>query len=368
MLANFLFFNSMHLLLTVMPLYIQEIGGQPSQVGLAIGLFTLSAVLARPAVGYLTDTWGSKRVLILGAVIFALSPALYILTRSVPSLMAVRLFHGLGISAFTTAYIVLVTDLVPPERRGEAIGLAGIMVPISVSIAPATGAWLLEPLGFARLFQMAAVLALACLAVLLLIREPGGRGAGVLRPRISMTQVLRYRSVWVTCLATVLTAVTYGSVITFLPLFAAERGLGNVGLFFSAYAVATILAGTPLGRLSDRLGRRAVGLPALMALGPIFWLLSGTRGLGWLVGVALLYGASFTSGRVVLNALVVDEAPPEARGSATSLLYGSFDAGIGVGSFVMGLVAGAVGYGGMYAVVGGVALIGAIVFGTLMRR
>lgn len=368
MLANLLFFASMHLLMTIMPRYIQEIGGQPSQIGLAIGLFTLSAVLARPAVGYLTDTSGSKRVLMLGAAIFALSPALYTLTRSVLSLMGVRFFHGLGISAFTTAYLVLVADLVPPDRRGEAIGLAGITTPISISIAPAVGEWLLEPLGFIRLFQIAVVLALVSLAVLLLVREPASRDVKVIKPRLPMIQVVRYRGVWVPCLVNVVTAIAYGSVVTFLPLFATQRSLGNVGLFFSAYAVATVLAGMPLGRLSDRVGRRAVGLPALLALGPVFWLLAGTRNLGWLIGVALLFGVSFTSSRVVLNALVVDEAPPEARGAAMSLLFGSFDVGIGVGSFVMGLVAGAAGYGGMYVVVGGVALIGAMIFGVLIRE
>ncbi|MFQ6058865.1 MAG: MFS transporter [Anaerolineae bacterium] len=368
MLANLLFFASMHLLLTPLPLYVKEIGGQPSQIGLVMGVFALTAILARPTGGRLVDTWGRKRTLLLGATIFILSPLLYTRSRSVPSLLLSRMFHGLGLSCFTTAYIVLVADLVPPSRRGEAIGVAGISTPISLMMAPALGAALLDLLGFRPLFLGAALMATLSWLILLFVQEPRGEDDGYTRGRSGLITVLRQRGVWVPSLAAGLAAITYGSLITFLPLFATERAIGNVGLFFTAYAVATIAVSWIVGRLSDLVGRRNVIIPSLIALALIFWLLTRVQELTGLMGVGLLYGVGFGSARLALNALVMDEAPLEVRGAAASVLFASFDLGIGVGSFLMGLVADAVGYGGMYGVVGGICLVGAALFTALMRQ
>jgi MFS family permease len=366
--ANFLFFASMHLLLTPLPLYIEEVGGHPSQIGLVMGAFALTAILSRPLAGRLADTWGRRGTLLLGAAIFALSPLLYIFSRSVPSLLLSRLFHGLGISCFTTAYIVLVADLVSLSRRGEAMGVAGISTSVSMMIAPALGAGLLDLLDFRLLFLGASLTAALSSLFVLFVREPRVEDADQGEGRSDLITVLHQRGVWVPSLVSGLAAITYGSLITFLPLFATERAIGNAGLFFTAYAVSTIALGWPVGRLSDLVGRHNVALPALVALAPIFWLLTRVQGLGGLMGVGLLYGVGFGSVRLAMNALVIDEAPLEVRGAAASVLFGSLDLGVGVGSSILGLVADVAGYGGMYGVVAGICLIGAALFAALMRR
>ena len=50
--------------------------------------------------------------------------------------------------------------------------------------------------------------------------------------------------------------VSYGGLAALLPLFAAQRRLGNPGLFFTVYALVGLAVRSPAGRLSDRLGRR----------------------------------------------------------------------------------------------------------------
>ena len=65
------------------------------------GLFSLSAVAARPVVGWLVDRWGRKPVLLAGAAIFGLSPVLYVIATTPLSFQLVRILHGVGISALT---------------------------------------------------------------------------------------------------------------------------------------------------------------------------------------------------------------------------------------------------------------------------
>ncbi|MFQ5886499.1 MAG: MFS transporter, partial [Anaerolineae bacterium] len=220
MASTFLFFFSMHLLITPLPLYIKEVGGEPSQIGLVMGMFALTAVLSRPLVGRLVDTWGRKPVMIMGSAIFILGPLFYALARSISSLFLARMFHGMGIAAFTTAYSTLVADLVPPPRRGEALGLAGVAVGLSLMLAPPLGDALLPRLDFSLLFVASAVVAALSLLVAIPIREAARAANPQTAPGFLDTLSERY--VWVPSLLTLAVGLTYGSIYVFLPLFGEE--------------------------------------------------------------------------------------------------------------------------------------------------
>jgi MFS family permease len=365
MLNNFLIFASMHLLTVPLPLYVKRIGGGPSQVGLVMGTFAVAAILARPYVGRLVDRLGGKPSLLLGSLIFAIGPLLYIVSRSVPALLVARFLHGFGISASSTAYIIIITALSPQGRRGEAIGLSAAAMPVSLVTAPVIGASLLESWGFVPLFVLSASVAALSLLTALFIVEPQStnrnqdsheEGEGSFFP------VLCLRSVWVPSGAMGVLAVTYGSILTFLPLFAIQQGIDNPGLFFTAYGLTLIAAQVLAGRVSDRVGRHRVILPAMVLLALAFLVLASVRSLPLFLGVAVLCALGFGSARVNLNALMVDTVPISIRGMAMSIAYGSFDLGIGLGAYLLGWVAQIWGYQVMYGAVGVVCLLGVVVF------
>jgi MFS family permease len=370
MLNNFLFFVSMHLLTVPLPLYVERIGGGPSQVGLMMGTFALAAILARPYVGRLVDRLGGKPSLLLGSLVFAIGPLLYSVSRSVPALVVARFLQGFGISATSTAYIVIITALAPHGRRGEAIGLSAAAMPVALMIAPAIGASLLESWGFVPLFILSASVAALSLLTAVFVSEPrstnrndhsDGEGEGAFFP------VLCLRSVWVPSGAMGVMAVTYGSILTFLPLSAIQQGIGNPGLFFTAYGLAVIAAQILAGRVSDLVGRHRVIVPAMVLLALAFPVLALVRSLPLLLGVAVLYGLGFGGARVNLNALMVDTVPASIRGMAMSIAYGSFDLGVGLGSYLLGWVAQIWGYQVMYGSVGVVCLLGVAAFARLAK-
>ena len=99
----FLFSGSMFVLFAVLPLFVvQELHGAESQVGLIMGAFALAAVLTRPLSGQLVSIWSRKSGLSLGTFIYFLAPALYTLVGSVPVMLGLRFFHGIGIAIYTT--------------------------------------------------------------------------------------------------------------------------------------------------------------------------------------------------------------------------------------------------------------------------
>jgi len=369
--ACVLFFSSIHLLITPLPLYIEEIGGGPADVGVAGTTFAIAALILRPYMGRLVDTRGRKIALLIGTAIFTIGPLSYIATGSLPVFQVARMFHGIGIAAFTSAYYTLIADVTPPSRWGAALGLAGIAPSLSMIIASPLGTSLLEHTSFAVVFALAGVTGLASLVAVLLIREPT-RQTLTLQPEDSGTtgllDVARIRGVVAPSLVTLTLGLGYGTTFSFLPLFARDRGLGNVGFFFTMSSILTVASRSLGGRLSDRVGRLPVILPTLAILAFSLLGLNWTYAFGPLMLMAVLQGIGFGGARVGLETMVVDGAPTEVRGTALSLLYFCFDLGIAVSGLLIGAVAALWGYGAGYLMVGVVCILTLLLFAGVMRR
>jgi MFS family permease len=370
-LACFLFFFSEYVLITPLPLYIESIGGGPPDVGLAGMIFAAAAIAVRPFVGRLTDTKGRKITLFIGTVLFVFGPLAYTVCNSVQLLFAARVFHGAGLAFFTSAYFALIADVTPRERWGEAVGIAGIAPALSIMIGSPIGTSLVAYMSFEGLFLLAAAAAIASLVVALIIREPTrettSRGS-VQRGDVSALEVVRMRGVLAPSLAILTLGLSYGAINSFLPLFARDRALGNVGFFFATHSLVVVISRFGMGRLSDRLGRLPVILPMLFVMAAGYIGLNWTYAFGLLVAMAVVQGVGFGGSRVGLETMVVDNAPAKLRGTALSLLYLCFDSGIALGNLLMGGLASFAGYGRTYALIGVLCILTALVFATVMRK
>ena len=356
--ANFFFFASFQWSYVTLPGFIQLLGGDAAHIGLAFGLSTLSAVVVRPAIAPLIDRWGRRLALAVGAALFALEPVLYTLTSTVWPFLAVRLMRGLGLAAFTTAYTALVADLAPEERRGEAIGLSGITNNLGMLFMPALGSAVLAWSDYTVHFWAAGGIAVLSLLFVLPLRKPAqtpreGPRSGQddtpgARSESSFWQVARQKPVWLASLGGTGLAVAYGAALSFMPPLADERRLAAAGAYFTAFALAMMAAQAGAGWLSDRVGRRAVALPGMAAAAlAVLGLALAHSDLALLASGAGL-GLSWGLVRAGLDTEVVDAVSTEARASALGVLYTCFDAGIGLGSFGLGLAAGAWGYGAAF--------------------
>lgn len=360
----FLFSGSTFLLFTVLPVFVvQELRGAESQVGLIMGAFAVSAVLTRPSSGWLVNRWSRTVGLNLGALIYCVAPLFYILAESVPTMLGLRLFHGIGIAVYTTAASVLVADLAPPTRRGEAMGYYGMAVNLAMAIGPALGAALITPIGFTNLFWLATILAFGSLLLIQLLHEPtrarGADQAGAVRPPLFSRAALLPGFVAM-CMT-----MTFGAVVSFLPLFVQAHQLGNPGIFFTAYS-AVVVASRPIaGRWSDRFGRTAVIVPSMAFLGAAMVTLAYTTSMYGLLWAAVLQGLGFGGVQPAIMALVVDRSTAHDRGPALATLMGAFDIGVGLGATGLGLVLEHTNFTIMYLCAAAIAFLGAGVFAAV---
>lgn len=365
--ANTFFFLGFQALFPTLPLYIVEhLNGTPTDTGLVTFVFAAVAVLARPLIGGLTDRWGRKPLMLIGALIFTLAPLCYALSQSLTLLLIARAFQGVGIAAFTTAYQALIVDMAPLDRRGQSLGMSANAMALAMAVGPLGGDVVMTKLGFTPLFILCALSAAVGLLLVALIRPPQLQPAPVSLVG-GLRHVLKQRRLHVGLFGMSLMGLVFGAFITFIPLFAQHSALGAPGAFFTVYALALLTVQASAGRLSDRIGRARVAAPALLGIGIFIAALARaqTRWAGW--GMVFLYGLASGATRVALDGMIADSVQPQQRATAVALQFTSYDLWIGLGGALMGPLAETAGYAAMYALAGAVVIVGAILF-TLLAR
>ncbi len=335
-LATLFFYLSFYLILPVMPLYVARLGGTPIQLGLIIGLFSAIAMVVRPPAGWIIDTRGSRQVLMAGMLVFLLASLGYVLIRSVDGILALRLFHGLGMGLFPTAATVIVAELAPLARRGEAMGWFGIANSAGLIVGPVLGPALAGGTGYPTLFLLAAgVASLGCVCLLL---TPGPRRPALWTRGLPSLRDLYSREALLPSAILLCLYIPYGIMVAFIPVIAVGRGLSNPGLFYVVYGVAVLLVRAQAGRLSDLYGRAAVILPGMLLVSAAYLVLGLTSGVpGVLVG-GVIYGLAFGSVQPALMALAADRVSLAERGKAMGTFYFAWELGITTGSTGAGLL------------------------------
>ena len=138
-LANLASALGISMLIATLPIYVIALGGNKTDAGIVAGAAQLTAVLFRPFVGWLTDAWHRRPLVLIGTSCYGVASMVYLLTGSIPFLLLGRGIHGVGACCYTTAANVNVADIAPPNRRAEAMGFFSAAQAIGIIIGPVIG-------------------------------------------------------------------------------------------------------------------------------------------------------------------------------------------------------------------------------------
>ena len=340
--------------------------GEPDWVvGLVVGSLGVSGMATRPLVGVLVDGGNRQRWLRLGAVGTVVAFAGYALGVNPWVMLLFRLLHGVSAGLFITALLAMVTSLLPERRRGLGMGVYQSANAVSQLYAAALAVWLTSVTSFGFVFMVGAGASTVALLFGMFVVDPSRLAPPAPRPWRERQWISRTGLVPALVFMTMTT--TMGAVAAFLPLFAGERGLGNVGLFYSVYALALLPARLLAGALSDHVGRGYVLVPALVAGAVTLLLLSATQSQTMLLLVAVAYGFAFGAVQITSVALVVDRTPQEMLGSGMATYTMAWDVGAVLGGVALGLVVEATSYAAGFALCAALPLVGLLLYVTRMR-
>lgn len=347
MLTSTLFFGSMNGFL-LLPLYVHRLGGTEAEIGLVQGMYSAAGILGQPLIGLWVDRVGRRTFMLLGATLLVVGGAGFVGVASIPVFALLRAVHGLAFSAFFVANYVHVVDLVPPERRGWALGIYGLSGMVSTALAPALGEFIIRHAGFVPAFALST--AIGAVALWLVLRNHDARpaspgaGPGLAELLAGLAELRRMHMV-----LGFFFGLASGTVFTFLPSFAERLGVRGLGLFYTGYSGAAIAVRVGGGDLIDTRGRRAVIVPSMFVATAATGILAvlatfldrGTRlpVLPFLVLAGVLAGAAHGFLYPALSAMLVDLTPEPRRGSAVGVFSAAVLAGNALGSITFGYVA-----------------------------
>ena len=162
-LANFLFFSNLNVY-TLLPLYIQALGGREGQIGTIMAMFSVAALVCQAGMGPWLDRWGRKPFILLAAGTASVVSLAFVASTTLGwHFYLLRFLQGGAFSIFLTSNLTLIADLAPPSRRAEAVGVFGVSGLVTIALAPAIGEMILQAWGFRALFAVSLLVALATL-------------------------------------------------------------------------------------------------------------------------------------------------------------------------------------------------------------
>ncbi|MBZ9782267.1 MFS transporter [Pseudomonas sp. REP124] len=293
---------SLTMLLPFLPLYVQQLGvtAQADVVqwsAVAFGATFFGTAITAPLWGRLADRFGRKPMLIRAAIGMAIVMSLIGLARDVTDLVVLRLIAGL-IGGYASASIVMIGSQVPREKAGWALGVLSTGALSGNLIGPLVGGFLPQWVGIRGTFFVGgAVIAVAALATILLVREDFQRGVdGSQRTKNSADKQDNTRwpviaALLVTAMMVLLANMSIEPIIT---VYIGHLGVAFddqarvAGVVMAASALGSILTAARLGALADRIGGWNVIIGCLVLTGILmlpqayvthWWQLAVLRGL-----------------------------------------------------------------------------------------
>lgn len=337
----FLFFLCLQLLTAGFPAFITDIKSNPAQAGLMTTVFMVSAIATRPFVPSLMQKMDNKKLSLISLGFISVSVALSFSQDSVPLLLLLRIFHGIGFGIITTIFSTMATNIIPAHRLGEGIGYYGMATSVGTSLGPMLALALLQVFSFNMLIVLSVGLTLLTLLLNLFIKSPR-------KPAIEITTVPKGhfrehafdRHAFTPAILTAFFSITLAGVVSFLSELGKEANLGaTTSLFFLALTIVMVLIRPVSGRMYDKYGHKFIIYPAVLSGIIGLTLLAVTQNTMTLLIAAVFYGIAYGTVAPTLQALAVSAVSKEKQGTANAMYFSSMDLGMALGSAGLGLLA-----------------------------
>ena len=275
--------------------------------------------------------------MVFGAVVSAIAALLYPLLSSVAGFLFVRFFHGMSTGFKPTGTSAYVADIVPVNRRGEAMGISGFSGSLGMALGPSIGPLIASYYSIDAMFYVSSVFAFLSIAILLGMKETAAEASNFKWKflRVHRNEIIDSK-VLAPAFSLVLLVFSFGVVLTVTPDFSDYLGIENKGLYFTVFTISSMLVRFAGGKASDKFGRVIV-----LIVSAFFIVVSmAITGLAndqftFLLG-AFFFGLGVGSGSPTTMAWTIDLSEERFRGRALATTYIALEIGIGSGAIVAG--------------------------------
>lgn len=323
-------------LLVIVPLKLADQGAGNAMLGLGTGLLMVAAIAAQLNTPVLLGRYNIRTLLVASLLLLGLPSLLQPIVESIVFTMGLNIVRGIGIGIGSVAGATGISVLAPPARRGEALGLFGLMTTVPSIVGPVGALAVLRIYSFATVFivlGIATLLACAATVPLKALSAPAPeRRARVIEVSARPAMLLPF-------LTFALLTSVYGAILTFGPLYLIESGRASPPVFLFVLGTAFAVSRFYGGRIVDYAGPSRLLLTGLVCsvLG-LFVLGSNPFPYSPLVA-GIIFGSSLGVVATSIHFRLLTRAGDAEGGVANMLFNVAFNTGMGAGGILFGGVA-----------------------------
>jgi MFS family permease len=344
--------------------------------------FGVIKALANLVSGQLADTWGRKRVLVIGWLFGLPVPFIIMWAPSWEWVIAANALLGINQGFAWSMTVIMKIDLVGPKSRGLAVGLNEFAGYLAVGVTAFLTGYIAANYGLrpAPFYLGVAYAAFGLILSVFLVgdtrdhvRLESDSNRKPAEPvgfwKIFALTSYGDRNLFAACQAGLVNNLNDGMSWGIFPLFFASFGLGveRIGILKAVYPATWGILQVATGPLSDRWGRKGLIVAGMWVQAGGLFLTAFTQSFEWWLVASLLLGVGTAMVYPSLIAAVSDASQPTWRARSLSVYRFWRDLGYAIGALSAGLIADAFGLASAINVIAALTFLSGAVVAMLMR-
>jgi MFS family permease len=316
--------------------------------------FGVIKALANLVSGQLADTWGRKRVLVIGWLFGLPVPFIIMWAPSWEWVVVANALLGINQGFAWSMTVIMKIDLVGPKSRGLAVGLNEFAGYLAVGVTAFLTGYIAANYGLrpAPFYLGIAYAAFGLVLSVFLVRDTrdhvrleSGSNQKAAEPvgfwKIFALTSYGDRNLFAACQAGLVNNLNDGMSWGIFPLFFASFGLGveRIGILKAVYPATWGILQVATGPLSDRWGRKGLIVVGMWVQAGGLFLTAFTQSFEWWLVASLLLGVGTAMVYPSLIAAVSDASQPAWRARSLSVYRFWRDLGYAIGALSAGLIA-----------------------------
>lgn len=324
--GSFLTVAAMSQIAPILPLYIEHLGIHQIDAverwsGVIFGSTFLISAIAAPLWGKFADKYGRRPVLLRASIGMTITVILMAFAQNVYQLLGIRLLMG-ALSGFLSPSITLISIQAPKERSGWALGTLTAASVGGTLLGPIFGGYLADLWGFRNaFFVMGFLVSLAFFATLLFVQDSAQMPKKEApKMRHFWKQIPHQHVILALCFSSLMVSLANMSIQPILTLYVRQLNPEVThlslltGIVVASSGLATILASSRLGKLSDRIGAKKVLIVSLVSAGLLFIPQAFVQETWQLIILRFLLGIATAGMLPSINSLIQENTPVEMTG------------------------------------------------------
>lgn len=172
---------SLDMFLPALPAMVKEFGTDPATIQISLSLNIIGSGILGFASGILSDQIGRRKLFVSAIFAFTIATFICSLSTNVVFFSIIRTLQGAASGVIFVMVYAILSDVYMGVKKAQVLGIATLLFPIALGVAPFLGEWIYHNYGWTATFKcLSGILLLTSIVLFLMLPETKAKEASAL--------------------------------------------------------------------------------------------------------------------------------------------------------------------------------------------